>query len=71
MIRQGVRGWYREAALGVFVVTVTVTVVLSAEPQPFVTLTQYEVVVAGATTTFALVAPPIGEEVLPEFPVYH
>jgi hypothetical protein len=55
----------------VFVVTVTVTVALSAEPQLFVTLTQYDVVVAGETTTFALVAPPIGEEVLPEFPVYH
>src|SRR5260370_14693129 len=71
MIRQGVTRNNRLAALGVFVVTVTVTVTLSAVPQPFETLTQYEVVVAGETVTLEPVAPPTCEDVSPAFPMYH
>jgi len=57
MIRHGVTSVRCVAALGVFAVTVTVAVPLSALPQELLTRTQYDVVVAGETDTLDPVAP--------------
>src|SRR5207248_2405957 len=57
MSRHGVTGKNFDAALGVFVVTVTVAVALFAEPQLLLTRTQYDVVVDGETSMPAFVAP--------------
>src|SRR6266498_2307701 len=66
MMRHGVTGNSFVAALGVFCVTVTVAVLLLAEPQMLPTRTQYDVVVEGETVTLDPVAPWIGDAVLPE-----
>src|SRR6476659_4909940 len=52
-------------------VTVTVALLLSAEPQEFVTRTQYCVVEPGLTARFALVPYCTGLKVLPLRPTYH
>ena len=49
----------------------TVAVTLFAAPQLFDTRTQYDVVLAGLTVIDEPVAPPIGELVLPDVPMYH
>ena len=49
----------------------TVAVALFALPHEFVTRTQYDVVLAGATLIELPVPPEIGLDVLPEVPMYH
>src|SRR5262249_22560359 len=71
MSRHGVIGNSFEAALGGFAVTVTVAVLLSAEPQLLLTRTQYDVVVVGATVRLEELPPETGVEVSPEVPMYH
>ena len=51
--------------------TVTTAAALFAPPQAFVTRTQYDVVVPGATVSRFAFAPGMGFEVFPDEPMYH
>jgi hypothetical protein len=64
-------GWDVIAGSVQLLLTVTVAVVLLADPQLLLTRTQYGVVVLGATMSAVSVAFAIGEEVFADVPKYH